>query len=82
MEEDPELAISLLSEALKSNYDCHQYHYRLVSYLYATGKTKEALEHLDIALMLNFEDHFLLYEFTPSLQNVKEVTTAIDLYRP
>jgi tetratricopeptide (TPR) repeat protein len=82
MEEDPELGIGLICEALKIDYDCHQYHYRLVSYLYATGKTKEALEHLDIALMINFEDHFLLFELTPALQNVKEILTAIELNRP
>lgn len=82
VDEGPEPAIELIREALKIEYDCHQYHYRLVNYLYAMGKTKEALEHLDIALMLNFEDHFLVFELSPSLQNVSEILTAIDLNRP
>lgn len=77
-----ELAIEMLQEALKIEPDCHQYHYRLVTYLYAVGKPQEALEHLELGLLLNFTDHFLLFETTPVLSHVPEIISAIERNRP
>jgi tetratricopeptide (TPR) repeat protein len=79
---DLTLAIDMIYEALKIEPDCHQYHYRLVAYLYANGKVKEALEHLELALILNFEDHFLLFELTPVFSQVPAILESIERNRP
>jgi tetratricopeptide (TPR) repeat protein len=76
------MAIEMIQEALKIEPDCHQYHYRLVSYLYSVGRSKEALDHLEIALLLNFNDHFLLFELTPVFSQVPEILEAIERNRP
>ena len=79
---DTEMAIEMIQEALKIEPDCHQYHYRMVSYLYTVGKTKQAMEHLEMALLLNFEDHYLLFELSPVLSQIPEILEAIERNRP
>jgi hypothetical protein len=54
----------------------------LVAYLYANGKVKEALEHLELALILNFDDHFLLFELTPVFSQVPAILESIERNRP
>jgi tetratricopeptide (TPR) repeat protein len=74
-------AIEMLMEALKTNYDCHQFHYRLVCYLYELGKIEEAKKHLEIGLLLKFEDYFLMYEIVPRLIESAALTEIIESYR-
>lgn len=74
-------AVDMMMEALKINFDCHQYHYRLVCYLYDLGKIEEAKKHLEIGLLLNFDDYFLIYEISPSLQQSTALTEIIESYR-
>ncbi|MFN5920192.1 MAG: hypothetical protein ACK45I_02710, partial [Bacteroidota bacterium] len=58
-----------------------QYYYRLFTYLYLTGKTVQAKEYLETALLLNFNDHFLIYEWAPSILQADEITQLIDAFR-
>jgi tetratricopeptide (TPR) repeat protein len=74
-------AIEMIMEALKINYDCHQYHYRLVCYLYENGQIQEAKKHLEIGLLLKFDDYFLIYEILPKLQQAASLTEIIESYR-
>jgi tetratricopeptide (TPR) repeat protein len=77
-----EEAVTMVYEALKTEPDCHQYHYRLVSYLYHLGKTKQAIEHLEMGLLLNFDDHFLLFEVSPVFSRIPEILETIERNRP
>jgi tetratricopeptide (TPR) repeat protein len=74
-------AIDMITDALKINYDCHQYHYRLVCYLYENGQIEEAKKHLEIGLLLCFDDYFLIYEIAPRLQQAMALTEIIESYR-
>jgi tetratricopeptide (TPR) repeat protein len=78
---DLDAAIDLLREALKIEPDCHQYLYRIANYLYAKGENKEATLHLETALILFFDDHFLLFEISPELKNNAAVINLIELYK-
>jgi tetratricopeptide (TPR) repeat protein len=74
-------AIDLVKKALLLDPNCHQYHYRLVVFLYAAAKEKEALTHLEMALNLHFQDNFLLFEIAPELRTVPIVMATIDAHR-
>jgi len=74
-------AADMLKEAIKTDPSCHQYHYRMVCYLYELGLVKEALVHLDEALHLCAADSFLIFEISPKLQRVPEIFVAIELHR-
>jgi tetratricopeptide (TPR) repeat protein len=77
---DTEAAINLLQQAL--TYDDHYlYYYRLACYEFEIGRRKEALYHLETALSMNFEEHFLIFEFSPHLQKDADVLHAIELFR-
>ena len=78
---DLQEAVDMMMEALKINYDCHQYHYRLVCYLYEIGQIEEAKKHLEIGLLLCFDDYFLIYEISPKLQQATALTEIIESYR-
>jgi tetratricopeptide (TPR) repeat protein len=80
IEGDTEAAIDLLRQAL--TYDDHYlYYYRLACYEFEIGRRKEALYHLETALAMNFEEHFLIFEFSPLLQKDADVLHAIELFR-
>jgi tetratricopeptide (TPR) repeat protein len=70
-------AIELLEEAVKNNPDVHQYYYRLCVYYYMIGKHQQALQNLEIGLLLNFNDHFLIFEMEPSLKHATEIIDLI-----
>jgi tetratricopeptide (TPR) repeat protein len=76
-----EEAIDLLTEAIKIEPNCHQYYYRLTTYLYKTGKTKSALQYLELGLLINFKEHFLLFEYAPELAQANEVLELIETFR-
>jgi tetratricopeptide (TPR) repeat protein len=78
---DIQAAISLLEKAISYDNFCHQYHYRMVVYLFENLRIKEALSHLETALTLNHADHFLMFEIKPELAKVHEITLAIEAFR-
>lgn len=75
-------AIEWVRKALMLDNTCHQYHYRMVVFLYAVAKEKEALTHLEIALSLHYKDYFLLFEIAPELRNVPIIMAMIDSHKP
>jgi tetratricopeptide (TPR) repeat protein len=75
-----EEAVDLLKEAVKTDPDCHQFYYRLVCYLYELGLIREALSNLETALHLNRSEHWLMFEISPKLKFIKEITDLIELH--
>jgi tetratricopeptide (TPR) repeat protein len=74
-------AAQLIYEAISYDPSIHQYHYRLVVYLYELGRIQEAHKHLELALMSAFDDHFLIFEIAPKLKKVNDILQIIDTYR-
>jgi len=74
-------AIALILEGLIFDKVCHQYHYRLTIYYYELGEVKEALKHLELALSLNFNDHFLVFDIAPNLRKAGDILAIIDAHR-
>jgi len=76
-----EEALDMLREAVKMDYECHNYHYRMVCYLFELGKIQEAKKHLEIALILCYDDMFLMFEISPKLRKNTEVMELIIQYK-
>jgi tetratricopeptide (TPR) repeat protein len=76
-----EQAEKIVRDGLKYDPECHQHHYRLVVYLYALGRSQEALLHLEKGLSIHFIDHFLVFDIAPPLRNVPEIMAVIDSHR-
>ena len=74
-------AIQLLEGALDRVKDKSRVHYRLAAYYLLNGVARNGYEHLTDALLINFDDHPMLFEDAPFLQNVQAVNDIIDLYR-
>ena len=55
--------------------------YRITAYLIAAGKYKEAFNYLENALILNFDNHTVLFEFFPKLETQKALFRIIDQFR-
>jgi tetratricopeptide (TPR) repeat protein len=81
VENKQEESAEIVSKALKLSPDNHQLHYRMATYLYALGKTRQAKVHLETALSINFDDHFLIFEIMPQLQNVSDILSLIAMYK-
>jgi tetratricopeptide (TPR) repeat protein len=81
VENKQEEAADIIGKAIKLNTENHQSQYRIATYLYALGKTKQAMMHLETALSINFDDHFLIFEIMPQLQNVSDILSLIALYK-
>src|SRR5690606_18294399 len=73
-------AIEVVSEGIKNNPDGAELYYRMVAYLFASGKYHEALNYLDMALGLDPEKHSILYEYLPQLQENKVIVELIKKY--
>ncbi len=74
-------AIAVLEEAISLEPENHLFNYRMVCYLYANGKIKQAKEHLVSALSINFDDHYLMFEILPVLQQIPDIMEIIELHR-
>ena len=55
--------------------------YRMVVYQITAGRYKEAFTYLENALILDFENHEVLFEFFPKLETQKALFKIIDQYR-
>ena len=82
MDEQYDEAVNILEKAIEIDADCHQYHYRIACYLFAKGEIKQAKQHIETALEKSWKDYYLLYEIITQLQNNKEITDLIELYKP
>ena len=76
-----EKALDIIISALSDIPDEADLYYRATAYLLALGKYKEAYNHLENALILNYEKHTELFEFFPKLETQKALFRIIDQFR-
>ena len=74
-------SIELMERALEETPDDSHLLYRMVVYQISAGLYKEAFTYLENALILNFENHQVLFEFFPKLETQKALYKIIDQYR-
>jgi hypothetical protein len=56
-------------------------YYRMCAYLLSAGKYKQAYNYLENALILDFDKHYLLFDYFPELESQKALARLIDQYR-
>ena len=76
-----EKALDVIITALNELPDRADLYYRATAYLLALGKYKEAYNHLENALILDYEKHTGLLEFIPKLETQKALFRIIDQFR-
>ena len=74
-------AIELINNGLEENPDDSDLLYRMVIYQITAGHYKEAFTFLENALILNFDNHEVLFEFFPKLETQKALFKIIDQFR-
>jgi tetratricopeptide (TPR) repeat protein len=74
-------SIEILAEGIKYNPDNSELYYRLAFYQYIAGNKHEAYVVLADALMLNHEQHTLLFEYLPQLADDVTIMQMIDIYK-
>ena len=55
--------------------------YRMVVYQISAGRYKEAFAYLENALILDFENHEVLFDFFPKIETQKALFKIIDQHR-
>lgn len=75
-----EPAVAMLENHSKVFDIDHRILYRICSYKFCLGHFEEGYTLLHEALDLNASDYFLLYEYSPFVENIENVTNIIDLY--
>ncbi|MNF15232.1 hypothetical protein D3C80_2177470 [compost metagenome] len=73
-------AAETISDAIKNNPDAAELYYRMVAYLFALGKSHEALLYLETALVTDPEKHYILFEYLPQLQDNGSIIEVINRY--
>ena len=58
-------SIEIILTGMEHNPDDSNLYYRITAYLIASGKFKEAFNYLENALILDFDNHTVLFEFFP-----------------
>ena len=76
-----EKAINLMVHALEELPDEADFFYQITAYLISAGRYKEAFNYLENALILNFDDHTILFDFFPQLETQKALFKIIDQFR-
>ena len=78
---ETEEAIRIVKSGIESLPEESELYYRLTAYLIESGLYQEAFDHLENALVLNFENHKTLFEFFPKLETQKALFKIIDQFR-
>ncbi len=74
-------ATSLVQEGLEELPDNAPLLYRACAYHLAAGRLNEACRYLETALILDYEQHTLLYDFFPDLQVQKTIAKIISQFK-
>jgi len=74
-------AYEIIQEGLNDILENASLYYRCTAYLLHAGDYKEALVHLEIALMLDYAAHEQLFDFFPDLEKQKALFKLIEQYR-
>lgn len=78
---DYERAISILDDGIYYQNDNCALTYRRVAYLYESGKHKEAVLELFIALTQDYDAHTQLLEYSEKARNSSEILALIESYK-
>ncbi len=78
---DYDKALNIIIEALNDLPDEADLFYRATAYLLALGRYKEAYNHLETGLMLDYDKHIDLLDFFPKLETQKALFRIIDQFR-
>lgn len=74
-------AITYLEEGISRNPYSAELHYQCAAYCYDSGKRKKGIAMLQVALQLDFEGHYLLFQINPSLKFEPELMDVITDFR-
>ena len=73
-------AIDVIIEAMRSNPEAAELHYRMVAYLFSQGHYQEAMNYLETGLSISPEKHEVLFEYLPQLQQNSTIQQIIQRY--
>jgi tetratricopeptide (TPR) repeat protein len=80
-EEDYTKAIDLILSGIENQPQNHEYYYRLAGYLIKKGREKEAFDNFELALKMNYEAVYQLFEFYPELKENITFLNLLEKYR-
>ena len=78
---DIDKAISIIRDAIEENPVESLFNYRLVVYLLDAGKYKEAINVLESALSMNFDNHDVLFDFIPKFEAQSALIRVINQFK-
>lgn len=78
---DIDKAISIIRGAIEENPGESLFYYRLVVYLLDAGKYKEAINVLESALSMNFDNHDVLFDFIPKFETQSALIRVINQFK-
>ncbi len=78
--EEIEEAIKLLQNHFETIAEDHRILYRIASYYFCLGQYENGYNYLHAALQTKPDEYFLVYEYSPFVENIENVTNIIDLY--
>ncbi|MGF1532711.1 MAG: tetratricopeptide repeat protein [Bernardetiaceae bacterium] len=76
-----EEAADLMQSALDMFPEDTKVMYRLVAFLMLSGRYREAINHLEIALFLDYDAHEELYHFFPDIKSQKAIYKLVRQYK-
>ncbi len=78
---DKEQALEIITNGIEESVESATLYYRAVIYLIELGLYKKAFTYLEQALVLNYEEHVVLYDFFPNLETQKALFKIIEQYK-
>ena len=78
---DIKKAISIINEGIVEIPRESLFYYRLVVYLLDDGKYKDAINVLESALSINFENHDVLFDFIPKFETQSALIRVINQFK-
>ena len=77
----PHGAADIMMEGLVFNEDQPRFYYRLVAYLLKSGREAEALIYMGEALLENYDQHYLLFQYYPEAINNLNINQLLEIYK-
>lgn len=75
-------ALSLLDEAIRHNPTAIELYYQYAGYALTSGRSREGFAYLENALLMDYSQHPLLYDYCPRAAEFRPVQALIEQYRP
>jgi tetratricopeptide (TPR) repeat protein len=81
-EEDFSNAITIMIKGIEHQPQNAEFYYRLAGYLMMKGREKEAILNFEIAVQINYDDYYLLFDFYPELADNARFNELLNIYKP